>query len=55
MNSFAASYPKLLMATLLDCSVRLLKSTFVGFIADDCKTMAAALAYYALFALPPLL
>jgi membrane protein len=35
--------------------VSLLKSAFIGFVADDCKTMAAALAYYALFALPPLL
>lgn len=33
----------------------LLKSSFIGFIADDCKTKAAALAYYTLFALPPLL
>ena len=33
----------------------LLKSSFVGFVADDCKTLAAALAYYALFALPPLM
>lgn len=35
--------------------MRLLKTVFTRFIEDDCPTMAAALAYYTLFALPPLL
>ena len=35
--------------------MRLLKSTFSAFIADDCTSMAAALAYYTIFALPPML
>ncbi len=35
--------------------MRLIKSTFQAFINDDCLTMAAALAYYTVFALPPLL
>ncbi|XZE55506.1 YihY/virulence factor BrkB family protein [Planctomycetaceae bacterium SH139] len=35
--------------------MRLLKSTLQAFIDDDCLTMAAALAYYTVFALPPLL
>ncbi len=33
----------------------LLKTVFSRFAQDDCSTMAAALAYYMLFALPPLL
>ncbi|NND96112.1 MAG: YihY/virulence factor BrkB family protein [Pirellulaceae bacterium] len=32
-----------------------LKTTFSRFSTDDCSTMAAALAYYTIFALPPLL
>ena len=35
--------------------MRLLKAMVIRFIDDDCSTMAAALAYYTLFALPPLL
>lgn len=34
--------------------MRVLESTFTGFTADDRSTMAAALAYYTLFALLPL-
>jgi membrane protein len=33
----------------------LLKSSIMEFIEDDCPTMAAALSYYTVFALPPLL
>jgi membrane protein len=33
----------------------LLKQTISGFIDDDCPAMAAALAYYTIFSLPPLL
>jgi membrane protein len=33
----------------------LLKQTFKGFSEDDCPTMAAALSYYTVFSLPPLL
>ena len=36
-------------------NMRLLKTMVIRFIDDDCSTMAAALAYYTLFALPPLL
>jgi membrane protein len=35
--------------------LRLLKNTFDEFLADDCPRMAAALSYYIVFALPPLL
>jgi membrane protein len=35
--------------------VQLLKQTFKGFNEDDCPTMAAALSYYTVFSLPPLL
>jgi membrane protein len=35
--------------------MQLLKRTFSAFSCDDCPTLAAALAYYAAFALPPLL
>src|SRR5919108_6233775 len=35
--------------------VQLLKDTFKGFSEDDCPTMAAALSYYTVFSLPPLL
>ncbi|MBV9775183.1 MAG: YihY/virulence factor BrkB family protein [Gemmatimonadetes bacterium] len=35
--------------------VELLKKTFAGFSKDECTTMAAALAYYTVFSLPPLL
>jgi membrane protein len=34
---------------------RLLKDTINGFSEDDCPTMAAALSYYTVFSLPPLL
>jgi membrane protein len=36
-------------------AVELLKQTFNGFSEDDCPTMAAALSYYTVFSLPPLL
>lgn len=36
-------------------AVALLKRTFKDFSADDCPRMAAALSYYTVFALPPLL
>jgi membrane protein len=35
--------------------LRLLKDTIHGFSEDDCPTMAAALSYYTVFSLPPLL
>ncbi len=35
--------------------IRLLKETFYGFSNDRCTTLAASLAYYTIFALPPLL
>lgn len=35
--------------------MNLLKTVWSRFLVDDCPTMAAALAYYTLFALPPLL
>lgn len=35
--------------------MKVLKATFANFIADDCTTLAASLAYYTVFALPPLL
>jgi membrane protein len=35
--------------------VQLLKQTIQGFSDDDCPTMAAALSYYTVFSLPPLL
>ncbi len=35
--------------------MKFLKSTFTAFVADDCSTLAASLAYYTIFALPPLL
>jgi len=35
--------------------MKVLKSTFAHFVADDCMTLAASLAYYTVFALPPLL
>jgi membrane protein len=34
---------------------QLLKESFEGFSEDDCPTMAAALSYYTVFSLPPLL
>ena len=34
---------------------QLVKDTFSGFSEDDCPTMAAALSYYTVFSLPPLL
>jgi membrane protein len=36
-------------------AVQLVKDTFKGFSEDDCPTMAAALSYYTVFSLPPLL
>ncbi|MCC6510305.1 MAG: YihY/virulence factor BrkB family protein [Pirellulaceae bacterium] len=35
--------------------VRGVKVTFANFVADDCPTLAAALAYYTVFSLPPLI
>ncbi|WP_182868257.1 YihY/virulence factor BrkB family protein [Rhodopirellula sp. JC639] len=35
--------------------MKLLKTTFTQFSTDNCTTLAAALAYYTVFALPPLL
>jgi membrane protein len=43
------------MATQRRGVVQLVKQTFKGFIEDDCPTMAAALSYYTVFSLPPLL
>jgi membrane protein len=43
------------MATQRRGVVQLLKDTFKGFSEDDCPTMAAALSYYTVFSLPPLL
>jgi membrane protein len=43
------------MATREGGVVQLLKQTFKGFSEDDCPTMAAALSYYTVFSLPPLL
>jgi membrane protein len=43
------------MATRNGGVVELLKQTFKGFSEDDCPTMAAALSYYTVFSLPPLL
>jgi membrane protein len=43
------------MATRQSGGVQLLKQTFNGFSEDDCPTMAAALSYYTVFSLPPLL
>ena len=35
--------------------VKIVKNTFVSFVNDDCPSQAAALAYYTVFSLPPLL
>ncbi len=35
--------------------VRGLMDSFYSFVADDCPTLAAALAYYTVFSLPPLI
>ena len=43
------------MATQNGGVVQLLKDTFKGFSEDDVPTMAAALSYYTVFSLPPLL
>ena len=43
------------MATRQGGVGQLLKQTFKGFSEDDCPTMAAALSYYTVFSLPPLL
>jgi len=43
------------MATKSRGMLRLLKDTIHGFSEDDCPTMAAALSYYTVFSLPPLL
>lgn len=43
------------MATESRSHFQLLRQTFKGFSEDDCPTMAAALSYYTVFSLPPLL
>jgi membrane protein len=43
------------MATESQGMLQLLKDTINGFSEDDCPTMAAALSYYTVFSLPPLL
>jgi membrane protein len=43
------------MATRRGGLIQLVKDTFKGFSEDDCPTMAAALSYYTVFSLPPLL
>lgn len=43
------------MAERAKSTWQLIKQTFVEFGADDCASMAAALAYYTIFSLPPLL
>ena len=43
------------MATQRRGVMQLVKDTFKGFSEDDCPTMAAALSYYTVFSLPPLL
>jgi membrane protein len=43
------------MATESRGMLQLLKDTINGFSEDDCPTMAAALSYYTVFSLPPLL
>jgi membrane protein len=43
------------MATESGGVMPLIKDTFKGFSEDDCPTMAAALSYYTVFSLPPLL
>ena len=43
------------MATQSGGAVQLIKQSFKGFSEDDCPTMAAALSYYTVFSLPPLL
>lgn len=43
------------MATERRGVMQLIKDTFKGFSEDDCPTMAAALSYYTVFSLPPLL
>jgi membrane protein len=43
------------MATRRRGLIGLVKDTFNGFSEDDCPTMAAALSYYTVFSLPPLL
>ncbi len=39
----------------MGASIAMLKRSVQDFIADDCMTMAAALSYYTVFSLPPLL
>jgi membrane protein len=34
---------------------KIIKNTFIAFVSDDCPSQAAALAYYTVFSLPPLL
>src|SRR5688500_15276439 len=43
------------MATRRRGLFQLVKDTINGFSEDDCPTMAAALSYYTVFSLPPLL
>ena len=43
------------MATRRRGLIRVVKDTINGFSEDDCPTMAAALSYYTVFSLPPLL
>ncbi len=43
------------MATESRSLFQLLKESVNGFSEDDCPTMAAALSYYTVFSLPPLL
>ena len=40
---------------MLKDSVALVRDSVEEFLADDCPTQAAALSYYTIFALPPLL
>jgi membrane protein len=44
-----------MMATESRSLFQLMKDSVNGFIEDDCTTMAAALSYYTVFSLPPLL
>ena len=43
------------MATRRRGLIQVVKDTINGFSEDDCPTMAAALSYYTVFSLPPLL
>lgn len=48
-------FGRVLSLMQLDRSMGLLKKTFSQFSKDACTTLAAAIAYYTIFALPPLL